>query len=213
MLSVNLSKLNNEELVLEYRNGNQIAFNKLIEKNNRLIEKLVSKYASSEFIIHNHDEIRQIAHIGLYKATLTFDESTGNKFSTLCYKSILNEIRSYQTRDIRINKSKTHKNYKIVPIDSFVKSDDGSLTYSDIVAYEDNVFASQNFLEQELASQECKRLLSFATPRQKEIITLMSNGLTQRQVSVKLGVSDQCVNITLKNYRERLNKATDLKGY
>lgn len=76
--------------------------NKLIEDNLGLARK-VANYYSEKNKRYEYEEFLSLAQLGIVKASKSFDESKGYKFSTLAYKSAQNEILWVLTRDKTFN--------------------------------------------------------------------------------------------------------------
>lgn len=87
-----LSK-NEEKILLEqYFNGNQDAFDKLIEHNMRLVAHIAKKYASDRYEL---DDLISIGSIGLIKAVKSFNKNKSIHLVTFASKCIENEILMY----------------------------------------------------------------------------------------------------------------------
>lgn len=136
MSQVNLSKLSNEELVLEYRKGNQIAFNKLIEKNNGLIQKITGKFITVDSI-SGYDDLYQEGLVGLFKAVNSFNSTV--KFSTYAYKVIHNELSNYTRKHVRQKNNVNYTKYSLVSINDYIPNTE-SLTYAEIISYDSEQF-------------------------------------------------------------------------
>ena len=80
------------ELFKEYKNGNTLAKEKIIEGNLKLVLSILKKYHNKT---DNLDDLFQIGCIGLTKAVDNFDLSHEVKFSTYAVLMIEGEIKRY----------------------------------------------------------------------------------------------------------------------
>lgn len=87
-----LSKEDEERLVLEYRNGNKKARDKLVEHNLRLVVYVAKKFEGSGV---NIEDLISIGTIGLIKAVNTFNPEKNIKLATYASRCIENEILMY----------------------------------------------------------------------------------------------------------------------
>ncbi len=80
-----LSKSEEEECFKKMSEGDELARNKLIEHNLRLVAHIIKKYYSN---LKDQEELISIGTIGLIKAVSTFNYLKGNKFATYASKCI-----------------------------------------------------------------------------------------------------------------------------
>ena len=102
-----LPLLTNEEmneLFIKYHNGDNLAKEKLITGNLRLVLSILKKYNNQKY---NLDDLFQIGVIGLTKAVINFDLSFGCLFSTYAVPLIVGEIKRYirDNTTLRISRS------------------------------------------------------------------------------------------------------------
>ena len=111
-----LKVLKNEEmmdLMAKFKAGDQIARNKLVEGNLRLVLSVIQRFSGSG---ENPDDLFQVGCIGLLKAIENFDPDLGVRFSTYGVPMISGEIRRY-LRDnsaIRVSRSLRDTAYKVL---------------------------------------------------------------------------------------------------
>lgn len=74
-----LSQKEMTELFKEYKDGNKLAYEKLVKYNLKLVLSILRKYQNK---CDNMDDLFQIGTIGLIKAIKNFDLSFGVMFST-----------------------------------------------------------------------------------------------------------------------------------
>ena len=97
-----LSNKEEEECISKMLNGDNLARNKLIEHNLRLVAHIVKRFDVKDV---DTDDLISIGTIGLIKGIDTFKFDSNNKLSTYCSRCIENEI----LMTLRSNKNK--KNY------------------------------------------------------------------------------------------------------
>ena len=104
----NLKVLNNDEMInlfKEYKEGNKLAKEELVNGNLKLVLSLLKKYTNR---CDNMDDLFQVGCIGLIKAIDNFDLTFDVKFSTYAVPMILGEVKRYlrdSTSAIRVARS------------------------------------------------------------------------------------------------------------
>ena len=95
---VNTSKLplltedEKKELFKEIKKGNEVAREKYIRGNLRLVLSILQRFSNSN---ENVDDLFQIGCIGLIKAVDNFDDTLNVKFSTYAVPMISGELKRY----------------------------------------------------------------------------------------------------------------------
>lgn len=84
-----LSAKDEKKYLIEMKDGNKCARNKLIEHNLRLVAHIIKKYYSNT---NDQDDLVSIGTIGLIKAIDTFDISKGIRLSSYAARCIENTI-------------------------------------------------------------------------------------------------------------------------
>ena len=171
------------ELFERMANGDQIARNKLIEHNLRLVSHIIRKYYAS---YESPDELLSIGSIGLIKAVDTFSNKYGTKFATYGAKCVQNEILMFfrgkkkASNEISINET--------IDIDK----DGNPLTYLDIIGVEDSI--AEN-VEMKIYTDRLLDLVDEVLDDREKIIVVLRYGLkgyqpmTQKEVAAHLGIS------------------------
>ncbi len=101
-----LSKEEESACILLMQQGDEMARNKLIEHNLRLVAHIVKKF---DYKNADQDDLISVGTIGLIKGVDTFTSSKGNRLTTYCAKCIQNEILMYfrannkNTKNISLN--------------------------------------------------------------------------------------------------------------
>lgn len=142
--------------------------------------KIIDNMNLVHYVIHKHfpqymanQDTIQNGYIGLIKAVDSFDESTGNTFSTYAARCIFNEI----LMDLR----RQNKYAKDISLHAVLANDDtrdDPLTIEDILAYEDDYTP--------MYIQEFVRCLD---EREITILGYLMDGKTQKYVSDHLGMT------------------------
>ncbi len=101
----------NAELLLEYKNGDISARDKLCEENMPLVWKVVRHFVKSGT---ESEDLAQTGAIGLLKAIDNFDMSYDVRFSTYAVPMIIGEIRRFLRDDgiIKVSRSLKQSAYK-----------------------------------------------------------------------------------------------------
>ena len=118
---VNTSKLplltedEKKELFKEIKKGNEVAREKYIRGNLRLVLSILQRFSNSN---ENVDDLFQIGCIGLIKAVDNFDDTLNVKFSTYAVPMISGELKRY-LRDnnmVRVSRSVRDLAYKVLAV-------------------------------------------------------------------------------------------------
>lgn len=135
------------------------------------------------------EDYQQVAKIGLWKACLGYKEDTQIKFSSYASRCILNEICNY----FRDSGQTSRDGISFLSLDAQINDDDTTLANS-IPGDKDVLFIDFNGFWESLTSRE------------KKIVTMLIQGLTNREIGNNMGVSNQRVSeIRLKAKQKFLN--------
>ena len=149
---VNTSKLpvlkesEKRELLLQIKQGNNVARESFIKGNLRLVLSVIQRFNNRG---ENVDDLFQVGCIGLMKAIDNFDLNQNVKFSTYAVPMIIGEIRRYlrDNNSIRVSRSLRDIAYKALLVrDKLIKDNNKEPTISQIskelnLPREDVVFA------------------------------------------------------------------------
>lgn len=143
-------------------------------------QKIIDNMGLVHYIIHkyfplymdNQDNI-QNGYVGLIKAVDSFDESTGNTFSTYAAKCIFNEIAIGLRRQ-----NKYAKDISLHAVLANGDTRDDPLTIEDILMYEDDYTP--------MYIQEFVRCLD---KREITVLGYLMDGKTQKYISDQLGMT------------------------
>lgn len=131
--------MSNEELIIEYKNGNEKALEMLIEFNQRMIHKIAKKYKG---IAHKNNleyqDLLQVGNIGFLKAIRTYNHLHENqaKFSTYAVSVVNREI--YSAINGRTSKEikNIELNFNCRSLNEPLKNSDGDGTIEDTIKVE-----------------------------------------------------------------------------
>ena len=178
-----LSKEEEEECVKNAKLGDQLARNKLIEHNLRLVAHIVKKYDHKKEEV---DDLISIGTIGLIKGVDSYSYKYGTRITTYCARCIENEILMYFRGD-----KKNNKNISLNESVGFDK-DGNEITFMDILKTPKPDFAldihNQNNIDL------IKKYFNVLNQREKEIIIRRyglndNDELTQKEIASNLGIS------------------------
>ncbi|MSR91108.1 RNA polymerase sporulation sigma factor SigF [Inconstantimicrobium porci] len=101
-----LTYKDNDRLLLDAKNGDKDAMDKLIKLNLPLVSSISKKFINRGY---EYEDIYQIGSIGLVKAIQNFDSSFNVKFSTYAVPMIMGEIKRFLRDDGMIKVSRGTK--------------------------------------------------------------------------------------------------------
>ena len=143
-------------------------------------QKIIDNMNLVHYIVHKHfpqyitnQNVIQNGYVGLIKAVDSFDESTGNTFSTYASRCIFNEI----LMDLK-RQNKYAKDISLHTVLANSNRRDDSLTIEDILAYEDDYTP--------VYIQEFVRCLD---EREITVLKYLMDGKTQVYASNQLGMT------------------------
>ncbi|MBE6764151.1 MAG: sigma-70 family RNA polymerase sigma factor [Ruminococcaceae bacterium] len=182
-----------------HEDGDMQARSQLIEHNLRLVAHIVKKYQN---VTHDQDDLISIGTIGLIKAVGTFDHTKGTRLATYASRCIENEILMY----FRANKKTAQDVSLSEPIDT--DKDGHPLSLLDVIADDDTLAED---LELKVNSEKLRRYIAeVLDEREREVIEwrygLKGDGMAQREVAKKLGISRSYVSRIEKKALEKLHE-------
>lgn len=164
--------------------------NKLFEENMNFAYFVLWKYYPQ---FAEDEDMKQEALIGLFKACETFDETKG-KLTALATRCILNGIGQELRR--------RNKNAKIsvISLQQPIKAGDDELFIEDMLEDEkDTISCTEQVLD-------LKEFFETLTERQKSVVIYFSEGISQKDVAEKSGISQPQVSRVLMKIREKYSK-------
>ena len=178
-----LSKEEEELYIEKSKNGDELARNKLIEHNLRLVAHIVKKFEKKNV---EQDDLISIGTIGLIKGVDSYSNKHGTKITTYCARCIENEILMY----FRAN-NKNNKNISINESIGFDK-EGNEITILDVLKMPKPDFAEELYIKDNV--ELLKRYIKILNKREKEILVkrygLENNDeMTQKEIAKQLNIS------------------------
>ncbi len=182
-----LSEIEEEKCLLDFKNGDIEARNRLITHNLRLVVYIAKKFESTKI---NIEDLISIGSMGLIKAVQTFKLEKNIKLATYASRCIENEILMHLR--------KTQKSRQDVSLDEVlnVDSEGNEMVLADILCSNDD----QALDELTKAEDERKLFEAIETlsKKEKEIISMRyglfgKEEMTQKEVADLLGISQSYI--------------------
>lgn len=125
--TANIKVLSSEEtkqLLIDLKNGDPFARDKLVEGNLKLVLSILKKFSNK---VDNLDDLFQVGCLGLVKAIDNFDTSYDVKLSTYACPMIIGEIKRYlrDNSSLRISRSVKDLAYKTLKLKEELSNTDG----------------------------------------------------------------------------------------
>ena len=198
-----LSAAEEQELLQKTAQGDELAKQRLIERNLRLVAHIMKKYYSQSA---DQEDLLSIGTIGLIKGISTFDPSKGARLATYAARCVENEILMY----FRAQK----KTAGDVSLSECIETgkDANALSLMDVICADEDLF--ENLSTKEMNRQLYDAMARALTPRERTILILRyglggRDALTQREIAAKCGISRSYVSRiekkALKSLQEALN--------
>lgn len=157
-------------------------------------QKIIDNMGLVHYVLHkyfplyidNQDNI-QNGYVGLIKAVDSFDESTGNTFSTYASRCIFNEIAI----DLR-RRNKYAKDISLHAVLAEGDIRDDPLTIEDVLSYEDDY-----------TPMYIQEFIQCLDEREITILRYLMDGKTQKYVSDRLGMTRSNVCLIVKKMRSK----------
>ena len=195
-----LSPEEEKNLLISMENGSEIAKNKLIEHNLRLVVFLVKKFENTGV---DTEDLISIGSIGLIKAINSFSMDKNIKLATYASRCIENEILMYLRKTTKLKSE--------ISLDEPLRTDNegNKLLLCDILGTDADVI----YKNIELKVEEDVLLKSFEKLGKKEqLIIQMRFGLngieemTQKEIADMMGISQSYISRLEKKILLRLRK-------
>ncbi len=139
-----LPKLSKEEslsLLERIKSGDEIAKNKFITANIRLVLSIIKRFPNSKI---SYDDMFQAGCVGLIKATLNFDLSFNVMFSTYAVPLIIGEVKRLirNSNGVRVSRSIRDTAYNVLKTRGELEKENDRIT-SQMVAEKLNILESE----------------------------------------------------------------------
>lgn len=138
-----MKSISNEELALQYQNGNELAFEELYNRFKKLMNKFIYKHLRYGYL--EKDELSSLCEIGLYKAIVSYTTDKTVKLSTMIYRYIQTAIHHKYDYLKRNGRNELRKNS--ISINITIESSHGEIPLYDILNYDnsEDVYFGNNF--------------------------------------------------------------------
>lgn len=155
-----------------------------------------------------YNDLLQCAYEGLWRACITYDENQSN-FETYAINHIRWSLKDGTNREDLIkynvnNPPDKEDRFILVGYDTPVlnvsDSGDEPLTHSEVVA-DINIDIEQSVIEKSVSD----RLLAKLNERERQIVLHKADGRTDKEISELFNVTQQAINRTLHNIRDKMN--------
>lgn len=156
-----LSKEEEKKYIIETKNGNMEARNKLILHNLRLVAHIVKKFETNN---NDIDDLIGIGTVGLIKGIDTYSLDKKVKLTTYAAKCCENEILMHFRND-----KKNNKNISIYEGISYDK-EGNEITILDILKTKDPDYLEDIYIKDNI--EYLKKYLNILTPRERRIINM-----------------------------------------
>lgn len=154
--------------------------------NEKLVYWVLAKYYSR---YQMDEDWQQVARLGLWKACMGFKENAGFTFSSYASRVMLNEINNY-FRDGR----------------RLLRDDSSDMSLSTIISDDGMTLEMALPGDKDVRFIDLKGFWESLTPREKKIVCMLTDGLTNREIGKNIGVSNQRISeIRLKAKQKFLN--------
>lgn len=189
-----LTSSEERDLLLQMKQGNRLAREKLIEHNLRLVAHIVKKYDIRKL---EKEDLISIGSIGLIKAVDTYKIESGHKLTTYAARCIENEI----LMALRSNS----KHLNTLSLNESIQ-EDNDLSLIDVIADEE-INIIDNFMKEESIAKLLK-VFHVLDEREQDILTkryglFNQPELTQKEIAKSYGIS--------RSYVSRIEKRATIK--
>lgn len=193
-----LNDVEEEQCLLEFKNGSIESRNKLITHNLRLVVYIAKKFESTKI---NIEDLVSIGSMGLIKAVQTFKMEKNIKLATYASRCIENEILMHLR--------KTQKSRQDVSLDEVlnVDSEGNEMVLADILCSDDD-----QALDEMTKDEEQRKLfeaIETLNKKEKEIIAMRyglfgKEEMTQKEVADYMGISQSYISRLEKRIIEKI---------
>lgn len=196
----NFDKNNDEEILLEIKNGNENALEYLISKYKNLVNNKVTKY----FIIGaEKEDIVQEGLIGLFKAIKDYDENKQNSFKSFASLCIERQI---------ITAIKTSNRQKHIPLNSSlslnnnINDNDSETSFLDIIDAPNVEDPLETLTKKEYYSHIKSKLNSNLSDFEKKVLYNYIEGNSYTNIAEKLDMPVKSIDNAIQRIRKKLPK-------
>ena len=181
----------NLELVKQIRNGNEEAFNKLLDNHRKMIYRLIynSSLEMGDYAI-DADEVFQEASLILYQAVFSFEEDKNVKFSSYAYLVLKSRIKNVFRSYYHIYSEEAYS------IDSHEHQD----YFLSLAIKEDPI----GYHKEQEFRKRLDRFMNGLSPEDRQILELRGDELSYKEISGLLHISTKKIDNRLRILRKRM---------
>lgn len=201
--------LQEEEIIRlfrEYKDGNQLAREKIINHNMRLVNFIVNKNFKNFSI--DVEDLESVGLSGLIKAVDYFDIEKNNKFATFATRVIYNEILMFL-------RGEKHKNYESLEEPIYTGNDGEELTLGDTLS-DDKYDFVKTTEEMDSLKQVREFVLNLPESREKQVIIMYfgfgNKSYKQHEIATILGISQSYVARLIEKTIKKIGNELKTKG-
>ena len=194
------NKMSDEELVIRYHDGDNVAADYLVEK----YKNLVRMRARAYFLVGaDNDDLIQEGMIGLYKAIRDYNPDKNvvfMVFASLCInRQIMTAVTSY-------NRQKNAPLNTYISLDTPVTDELGEdAVLSDVIAAEDERNPEEIFIAKEQSGQMVARVFKSLSKMEREILELYVEGMSYAEIASTLNKTTKAVDNAIQRIRNKIN--------
>lgn len=194
------NKMSDEELVLRYHDGDNMAADYLVEK----YKNLVRMRARAYFLVGaDNDDLIQEGMIGLYKAIRDYNPDKGvvfMVFASLCInRQIMTAVTAY-------NRQKNAPLNTYISLDTPVTDELGEdAILSDVIASEDERNPEELFIAKEQSGQLIARVFESLSKMERQILELYVEGMSYAEIAASLNKTTKAVDNAIQRIRNKIN--------
>lgn len=136
-----------------------------------------------------HEDVCDVAKIGLWQACISFNPEVGTAFTTYAYRVIQNQVLKF----LKKNKHEFHHYSLQQPV-----SEDEKITLEETLSYEYD-------FEADIMYQKLKEIIN-----DFKITQMKLSGMTQQNIAKVIGTSQVSVSRKLKSERQKIKKLLEV---
>ena len=172
----------NLELINAARDGDENAFEALLEVYEPLIDAMSRSFANASEDSESHEDLRQEACIALYKAVQTYDSTQAEvSFGLYAKMCVRNRLISY-TRKLR-------RREPVLPLEGRIKTEED---------------VAQGIVAQEAYMELYRRIEAVLSPYESHVWWLYLSGQTTGAIAAQLGKDERSVQNAIYRIRKKL---------
>lgn len=192
-----------EKVVSMAQSGDELAIEHLIRSYKGFINYITQGYYLKD---GDYQDLQQEATIGLLEAIQSYNDCANIKFRNFAYLCIKREVDSLISRS---NRKKRQILNNAIPIYAFTEEEKEKSGKN--ISYIDKYFQCQVptpegfFLEREGLEELNDFLLNQLSSLEKKVLTLRLSGLSYRDITLILSISDKSVDNAMQRIKRKIN--------